>query len=453
MSSAASTSGILNRVRSTVLATAAGFPRESEIHSLRGRLTPALERGYFTPSEDEQIRELYARYLHARTALYLSLEELRKQLPRWHRAKNPEAVQAFLLGWTSGCILMRAARYLVTEFYPSPALRKLLNEAEPRYGIPEGSLDQIYRTATHPLVLLRFLHAARFAERHADQIEALRDCAEYTGILELLDQEQAFIERQTRKHARALLENRWSRLRAKPGLTYQRIMWEIFETSGRAIAEMRNPFHRKRVTRKIRRQVSEVLQPGDILITRHDDALSNLFLPGFWPHSALIIGHTGQREALGIQVDSRRRLAARPPLCVLEAKKDGVRFRSLRETLRVDAFVLLRPRTLSESDLKSVIERAFSHEGKLYDFSFDFTRADRLVCTEVIYRSFEGFGDIAFTLRRRAGRFTLSAEDLLRQSLQTNLFDVVLLYGIPGNHIFSGERARQILLRSLSMIQ
>ncbi len=449
MSDAASTSGILNRVRNTVLASAAGFPRESEILSLRECLTPALERGYFTPSEDEKIREVYARYLHARTALYLSLEDLRKHLPRWHRATNPEAIQAFVLGWTAGCILMRAARYLVTEFYPAPALRKLLNEAEPRYGIPEGSLDQIYRTATHSRVLMRFLHAARFAERHAGQIEALRNLPEYVDILKLLDHEQAFIERQTRKHARTLLENRWNRLCGKPGLTYRRIMWEIFETSGRAVAEMRNPFHRKRVTWKVRHQVAEVLQPGDILITRHDDALSNLFLPGFWPHSALLIGHTEQREALGIQVTTRQRLASRPPHCILEAKKDGVRCRSLRETLRVDAFVLLRPRNLTPCDLKSVIERAFSHEGKLYDFSFDFTRADRLVCTEVIYRSFEGVGDMSFSLQKRAGRFTLSAEDLLRQSLQRNLFEVVLLYGIPGNHIYSGDRAQQILLRSL----
>lgn len=449
MSTSSSTTRVLERVRTTLLATAKGFPTEADVTQLRQDLAPAIERGYFTPTEDERIRELYSRYLHARTALHIALQDLRKHLPRWNRASNPEAIQAFTLGWASGCILMRAARYVVTEFYQQPILRKLLNEAEPRYGIPENSLDQIYRSATHPLTILRFLHAAHFAEKHTFEIEALSTHPDFAAVLDLLEKEKTFIERQTRKHAHALLQNRWSRLRAKPVLTYRRVMWEIFETSGRAIAEMRNPFHRKRVPRKLLRQVSELLQPGDILVTRHDDAMSNLFLPGFWPHSALIIGHPEQRQSLGLSTRHDTQ-PSEAPLCVLEAKKDGVRFRALRETLAVDAFVLLRPRNLSPDDIKHVLERAFTHEGKLYDFSFDFTRPDRLVCTEVVYRSYDGIGNITFTLQRRAGRYTFSAEDLLRQSLQTNLFEVVLLFGIPGNQIYLGERARQILLRSFN---
>ncbi len=448
-----SSPGPIDRVRTTLLATAEGFPVEPEILALRTALGPALDRGYFTPSEDERIRELYARYLHARTALHLSLQDLETHLPRWRRAKNPETIQAFALGWAAGCILMRAARYLVTEFHKEPVIRNLLNDAEPRFGIPDNSLDRIHRSASHPVTILRFLRAARFADRHAEDLERLRKDPDFAPVLDLLDQEKPLIELQKRSYAGSVLRYRWVRFRTRPVLTYRRIMWEIFETSGRAIAEMRNPFHAKRVPRKILHRVSGQLQPGDILITRHDDALSNLFLPGFWPHSALVIGHAEQRDALGIRVDADREKGSRPPHCILEAKKDGVRFRALEETLRVDAFVLLRPKHLSESDLKTVIERAFSHEGKLYDFSFDFTRADRLVCTEVIYRSFEGLNGIQFELQRRAGRFTFSAEDLLCQGLRRGFFEVVFLYGLPGNHFYTDERAQQILMRSLEELQ
>ena len=66
--------------------------------------------------------------------------------------------------------------------------------------------------------------------------------------------------------------------------------------------------------------------------------------------------------------------------------------------------------------------------GKSYDFDFDFARSDRMVCTEVVYRSFEGIGGIAFELTRRAGRMTLSAEDLLKKAIDQNGFTVHAVY-------------------------
>jgi len=34
--------------------------------------------------------------------------------------------------------------------------------------------------------------------------------------------------------------------------------------------------------------------------------------------------------------------------------------------------------------------RGLTHEGKPYNFDFDFTRSGRMVCTQVVYRSYEG---------------------------------------------------------------
>ena len=67
--------------------------------------------------------------------------------------------------------------------------------------------------------------------------------------------------------------------------------------------------------------------------------------------------------------------------------KDGVKNRSLDSTFQNDAMIVIRP-NLSDSDLSETIDRASKHIGKPYDFDFDFTRSDRMVCTEVIYRSF-----------------------------------------------------------------
>ena len=181
------------------------------------------------------------------------------------------------------------------------------------------------------------------------------------------------------------------------------------------------------------------------MITRHDDALSNWFLPGFWPHAALCLGDEGQRAALGLSPVER----AGKRMVFLEARKDGVKFRSLPDTFSVDAFVVLRPKNLSTAERARLIGRAIAHEGKLYDFEFDFSRSDRMVCTEVVYRSFDGVGDIRFHLLRKAGRFTLPAEELIRQALNSKAFQPLMLYGVKGNQVVANDRAMDILSRML----
>ena len=138
---------------------------------------------------------------------------------------------------------------------------------------------------------------------------------------------------------------------------------------------------------------------------------------------------------------------SRGEICVLEARKDGVLLRLLADTLAVDAFTVLRPR-LSDDQRRQALERAITHEGKGYDFAFDFRRADRLACTELLYRAYDGIGSIRFALTSRAGRLCLSAEDLLDYALGGDRFDVVLVYGARGNRLVRGERAAGALAAS-----
>ena len=98
----------------------------------------------------------------------------------------------------------------------------------------------------------------------------------------------------------------------------------------------------------------------------------------------------------------------------LEAKKDGVMFRPAEETLAVDSCLILRPPFAPEI-LQQALLRAFTHEGKLYDFLFDFRTADRLACTEVIYRTYHGCAGMEFTLLQKAGRACIPAENLIDQ--------------------------------------
>ena len=157
-------------------------------------------------------------------------------------------------------------------------------------------------------------------------------------------------------------------------------------------------------------------------------------MPGFWPHAALYVGQREQRAAEN---------------CVLEARKDGVLFRPLPDTLSVDAFVVLRP-NLDAEQIEQAIERAFMHEGKMYNFDFDFFNSDRVVCTELVYRSYDGLEDLQIPLSERAGRKILSAENLLDFALDSNTFAPVAIFGVEGcrDAVMFGEKVRDALVAS-----
>jgi hypothetical protein len=205
----------------------------------------------------------------------------------------------------------------------------------------------------------------------------------------------------------------------------------------------------KQVSDEIRSSIAEFLQPGDVIITRHAKALTNLFKPGFWPHAAFYIGTPEQRDAANISVDPAEEILWVDDICVLEAQKNGVRLRPLTDTLSVDVFVVLRPNLKPES-VRQAIERALAHEGKMYNFDFDFFNSDRLVCTELVYRSYDGLEGLEFPLSERAGRKILSAEHLLDFALDTQAFKPVAIFGVEGceHEVEYGEKTRAALVAS-----
>lgn len=163
------------------------------------------------------------------------------------------------------------------------------------------------------------------------------------------------------------------------------------------------------------------LRPGDILIQRRNWYLSNAFLPGYWPHSALYVGTVAELRALGLDQDPRvarhlevfaQRDAAGREHVIIEAIGEGVVFTSAERSIGgADSVAVLRPK-LAPEQVREVIARGFSHAGEAYDFDFDFFSSDRQVCTELVYRSYSGFID--FTLVEILGRKTLPALEIVR---------------------------------------
>ena len=192
-------------------------------------------------------------------------------------------------------------------------------------------------------------------------------------------------------------------------------------------------------------------------MVRKEHAATNYFLPGFWPHAALYIGEGKSLEELGLAAhenwkDRWGRLLdvdGDEPRRVLEAMADGVWIRSVQSPLKSDAIAVVRP-MLSDGDLVTALGRGMFHEGKQYDFDFDFTRSDKLVCSEVIYRTYEGVGGIEFNLTSRAGRLTLASEDILDLAIDRRGFEPVAVFApTHGEGMAVGAGAEALLKKTM----
>ncbi|MDA0767222.1 MAG: YiiX/YebB-like N1pC/P60 family cysteine hydrolase, partial [Verrucomicrobia bacterium] len=406
----------------------------------------AQARGYYLPDEDERLREVYARYLALRAVLWGTVEALAPIVDTKEELAWEQRLRAFGVGFCAAALLVRAGTFLVELARVRPVVWRKLDEAEGRYGIERKSFTRIYERLASTRWMWRCYEAAQFYRVHREDLEEAMRGPGYREVFELVRGEEPLIEARKRDYLQRNLDYRLYDFKRRHVSGYRKVMFHLFRLSGSAIADLKQPFVKaagvgKRVTESVWAEVGGLLRPGDVVVTRHDDALSNLFLPGFWPHAALYIGSLEEREALGVAVEEGRRARSGGVVRFLESKKDGVLFRPLEETLAVDAFTVLRPR-LGAGVLAGVLGKALSHEGKLYDFLFDFRAADRLACTELVYRSFHGVEGAAFWLSERAGRLCLSAEDLLDQALGGGVFEVLALYGVGEDRLWTGEEAR-----------
>lgn len=183
-----------------------------------------------------------------------------------------------------------------------------------------------------------------------------------------------------------------------------------------------------------------VLEPGDIMLSRKNWYLSNVGLPGFWPHAILYVGAPGDLEphfedarvvrwldATFGHTRIDQALATRYPAAwrdyldggdkrVIEAISEGVTFSNMHECAG-DYLAALRPRLDKLAKAKALVH-AFAQFGKPYDYDFDFATDHALVCTELVYRAYRpayGKDGIELTLKEMAGRSTLPANDIVAQ--------------------------------------
>ncbi|HEX7861982.1 MAG TPA: YiiX/YebB-like N1pC/P60 family cysteine hydrolase [Verrucomicrobiae bacterium] len=191
------------------------------------------------------------------------------------------------------------------------------------------------------------------------------------------------------------------------------------------------------------------LSPGDIMLQRRDWYLSNIGLPGYWPHAALYIGTPEERRAFFNDPeviawvkkngepsgDFEKLLQSKFPKAyewtsksedghayrVIEAISEGVTFTTLEHSAGADSMAALRPRR-TKKEKAAAIFRAFHYAGRPYDFNFDFDTDASLVCTELVCKAYEPNPEsagLSFPVDTMLGRKVIPANLMVRHFDET----------------------------------
>lgn len=392
---------------------------------------PSQNHRLLSQEEREAARNLWARMLD----YYLALDSIAQLHADFHQLSGPDLratsfrlrYAAFLAQYRSALEFLEAARH-------EPALDILLNEPMPSLGVPAGSYGRFK---------FRFLNVARATEFAANEILRQHYGKKDAELAALLAEDAKVIMRIGQGRGELMTLVNAADIVRKGGEE------ALFPVQA-GVAEWMGDTKIYRVEKSLisAAQIETLpkrLEPGDILLERREWYVSNVGLPGYWPHTALYIGSPEERaryfdtpevrdwvrrqgEASGNfeQLLQRRypkaqeegvRLQHGHPARVIEAISEGVSFTTIEHSADADALAVLRPR-LGRVDKAMAILRAYGYIGRPYDFNFDFRSDASLVCSELIYKAYEplaGMKGLQLPVNKILGRLTSGPNDYAEQ--------------------------------------
>lgn len=377
----------------------------------------ARARGYFTPEEDDHVRQMLLAYRNYRLALY---EIIYRSYEYEHLAEPGLQLPVFLVGFAAALTLYSKSLKLIQAYEREPLVRQKLDEPDAKFELEAGCFDELLRAYSSPWNYRGLLRAAWFWRQHRRALQALVQAQpQWQWLVEVILKERVVVRKRLTHVLLCRLRYDWRFFAQTLLRPVQQTRYNVRSLIGGAGANLRTPGHyTPALTGAVAARLHPQLQPGDVLLVRAEKKLTAAILPGFWAHAALYVGSPEELQRLG--------LAEHPYVrkhwqelstheqglgCVIEALAPQVRLQSLQNCLSADHVVVFRP-TLPADQRAAGLAEAFGHLAKPYDFEFDFNVSTRIVCTELIYRCYHGRGRIDFPLVKRLGRYTLTGDDI-----------------------------------------
>jgi len=392
-------------------------------------------RGYFSAEEIEHMEFLLFRSVAAQTTLWDLVDSYGGLDAAF--SDDSVATRAHVLSISATLLLTSHAAFIVDEFAGDPIAIAQINQGYYRSELPPGSYDRMRDNVSAPDLLTSVSHAGVFLnvqQRTAGSplLQLSAADANYRTLIEQLPT----LQTETEKRLHSVAASRVSH-RAAESMTHEDVrkehkdLYAIRSVLFKDVSRLKDPAaHVIRFSDAQKKQIFQLLQPGDLILTYTAGYASDVFIPGAFKHGITYVGLPGQRDSRDLapellpevaQYDGTRisanlgrsTLADGKPANMIEAVAEGVIFNDLSHILdtHINRILVLRP-ALSESERAQFLVEVFSYLGDAYDFRFDFADASRQVCTELIYRALDGKGEIAYKLTERGGHPTLSADDI-----------------------------------------
>jgi len=347
--------------------------------------------------------------------------------------RRPAQDESFLVRCAALYAQHRWALAFIARADNDPGMDVFLNEPVPELGLPKGTFAQLKLRHLNPVHAAHFTALAAYLRTVGSDVSPALRAVVREDEAEILRGAMGRTELLTAKNALEVIKQ-------AGGSLWLPVQSGIAEWMGDTKVRRKNE---SLITGAQAQALRPRLQPGDVLITRRNWYLSNIGLPGFWPHAAIYLGTPEERRAhfttpefrawLRTAVDAddfdallKARYPAAHATCqqpyqghpvrVLEAQSEGVSFTSLEHAVEADALVVLRPR-LSLVEKATALVRAFHYAGRPYDFNFDFATDAELVCTELVYKAYEpasAFTGLKLPLVEVLGRKTLPANEIVK---------------------------------------
>jgi hypothetical protein len=400
----------------------------------------------YTPDEKQLMVSTWAAFFDC----FVSTEVVRQRY--WDFLKVPSLTQPKKHAW--GFLLTHAA--LAAELAQGMAFADLaggqsqvtvlLDEPGPEYGLPARAFSHFREKVVHVGTSTQLFTGDGYRA-------TLQPVLAKSGVLSEPGVPALFqAMRQDSQSARTRLLKRGPVLfaRAAADLTQNSTLRAVFPVQ-RTVAEWMGDTRVHRTGKPLiaREQVLALLPrmaSGDVLVARQNWFLSNIGLPGFWPHAELYVGTPEDlARAFDADPDVKAWLSTLPgkpvsltahlaaafprkwaeytrpdahgdPIRIIESISEGVSFTGVEHGMRVDYLGVLRPR-VSQLDKARAILRAFTFQGRPYDFNFDFFSDQSLVCTELVWKSYapsKEMKGLDIPLVSVAGRRTLPANEIVR---------------------------------------
>ena len=407
--------------------------------------TTRHETGYITNTENDRIENLLFRYLILRNSTWEIINKYRGY--QTFSENSQDNMKAFVIGYSASLILYKYSGLLVTNYLNDDQMVDKLNEAYYRSKIPKETFNNVFSNLTNPQNLedLDIARELYMRELHVTgtPLNRLYNDPTYRVFLDELD-ELHQIHTKLRKtifnQSRILSADLENRLRHSE---IKKKVDGLIETTGGLLAairafvmtqvgDLKSPVYEPLAFSPAEKeQVVSQLKTGDIILTFSEGYLSNIFLPGVFTHSIIYVGsrdgwNAKDWEALNLTPAQRNMI--RPEDDIIEALSEGVVSGTMDHTLdsKINRMVVFRP-LLESAEMKSAIKEAHAYLGNEYDFSFDINDASKQICTEIIYRAFNGKNNIRFDLVNWIGTMTLNADDIGKAALKSESIEFLML--------------------------